>query len=212
MKCKNCKTKIQSNQKFCPECGAEITNKKKANKSKTFILIVLLVTLCTTLVVAINSISEKREVKADLSVTLDVILDKSSEEAYLYTAEQNYTDVINNEELAAKFNKKCCYDIKKIKIQDNLATVRILFSSPDFYKYLESNVTKLSNPGAIENELIENIDKNIQLKNYEFEIQLKKVGEHWLLKPNAELSNALSGNLSNGYSIITVNIVNKIMG
>lgn len=32
MKCKNCKTKIKSNQKFCPECGAEIKPKKTLSK------------------------------------------------------------------------------------------------------------------------------------------------------------------------------------
>lgn len=32
MKCKNCKTKIKSNQKFCPECGAEVDHKKTLSK------------------------------------------------------------------------------------------------------------------------------------------------------------------------------------
>lgn len=32
MRCNSCKTKIKSNQKFCPECGAEITPKKTLSK------------------------------------------------------------------------------------------------------------------------------------------------------------------------------------
>lgn len=32
MKCKNCKTKIKNNQKFCPECGAEVHHKKTLSK------------------------------------------------------------------------------------------------------------------------------------------------------------------------------------
>ena len=32
MKCKNCKTKIKSSQKFCPECGAEIKSKQTLSK------------------------------------------------------------------------------------------------------------------------------------------------------------------------------------
>lgn len=32
MKCKNCKTKIKSNHKFCPECGAEIKPKRTLSK------------------------------------------------------------------------------------------------------------------------------------------------------------------------------------
>ena len=32
MKCKNCNTEITENQKFCPECGAEIKPKKTLSK------------------------------------------------------------------------------------------------------------------------------------------------------------------------------------
>lgn len=32
MKCKNCKKELKPNQKFCPECGAEINTKKKLSK------------------------------------------------------------------------------------------------------------------------------------------------------------------------------------
>lgn len=37
MKCKNCKTKIEANQKFCPECGTEIKCKKLSKKARAII-------------------------------------------------------------------------------------------------------------------------------------------------------------------------------
>ncbi len=37
MKCKNCKTKLKSNQKFCPECCAEVKVKKMSKKERALI-------------------------------------------------------------------------------------------------------------------------------------------------------------------------------
>lgn len=176
-------------------------------------LICCIVVITSTIFIGIH-FYYKNQVKEDLSVTLDALTGKSPENPYIYSSVQKYESIISDKALSDKINKKCTYKINKTKINENEATVDILFSAPDIYEYL--NNKSQDNDFISVSDLITNItndiDSEIQLKTYEIQIELIKSNDKWYLKPNSELSNALSGGLLKWYSDIGKNKINEFIG
>lgn len=227
MICSNCKNEIIEGLKFCPKCGHEIVcdaNEDKAVSNKntkkikaliavvSVIMIIAFIFACFSI---INIMKCKNEVKEDLSLTLSVLTmqNESDNNYYIYSVDNDEFSLFMNDELAKSFGSKCTYKIEKIKIKNDEAVVKLSVSSPDIYKFLSNNVdpNKKYKSEELSDMILKNIDSNISLATNEFEVELIKINGHWYLKPNSDLSNALSGNMVSWYSGIGENIVNGLL-
>lgn len=226
MKCIKCGTELKNDQNFCPKCGCERVQNSElnldvkrinANNKKKIIIIFIILSIIIASIsigwISSEVLKSKGEVKRDLSVTLSVLMMQSEEPYYIYSVDDEKIELINDEKLSENFYKKCTYEIKKVKIVKDEATVDLNFSSPDIYDFLETSIdhTKTYKHDELVSEIINGLNNNVKFKTYQIQVKLIKVNGNWYLKPNSQLSNALSGNLISWYSELGGNIVNSLL-
>ncbi len=165
---------------------------------KILICIVLIVCLVTIFLCFRNKNNHPAEqMRDDLSASLDAVInEKDSDEQYIYDAGMwnNLTDAGTG---LNAVKKQVTYEI--VELNDGKA--KILFTAPDVMAIFQSAA---NNGAADENELMEALNNALQndfpVKEFDVEIQLKNIENHWYLVPNDKLSNALSGGLMEAYT------------
>ena len=112
-------------------------------------------------------------------------------------------------------NDAITYEIRSVQIDGTRATASIFITAPNLYAILTDVASHLHYDADIE-ELFAGIrvtlDSDYEIFEDIVDVWLERMDNHWFLIPNAELSNALSGNLIKGYIRIVDEIVDDLIG
>ena len=142
--------------------------------------------------------SNQSGMEDDLTSTLDAMISQQeTQEAYLY--DMSFLEENDGETTTLELiRQKVTYEIMELK--DSAAIVR--FTVPDVVAMLESAAAEesVADTAQLLHALEQALQQEFPTKEYEVEIPMEKVEEHWYLVPNDTLENALSGGLVEAYS------------
>ncbi len=193
-----------------------MTQKKKHIILLCIIAVVLVAIITTVTILCINKTNERKLAKQDIIVTLDSILNRSEKDGYILGMNMSSSaSLLNSNETSDKINSLISYSIDSVKIKNLVGTVKISIVSPDLHTILKDiNATEeIINDS---DKLLSEINQSLNSDEYPkfettIEAQIEKLGDHWFLIPNSQLSNALSGNLTQAYSQLGNNIINELI-
>lgn len=211
MKCKNCKTKLKSNQKLCPDCGDEIrqndTLRKRNNKK------VLITLISTFLIILIGvggwfiyhfihqSIDVTSEATSTITSFFDAYCSKSGDaNIYLTSTSMDDTPITYKgyQGYCAEKIKYKILDVSKSNNDNELLTVKVEIQNIDLNVVLNKlNEKTFNNDDEIMEyfySLIQSVDAPTH--TYQCDIKCKEYPTGMKILFDAELSNALLG----GYS------------
>jgi len=154
----------------------------------------------------------------DLTITLDAILGRTNEQGYIMGFPTLGTEpLFNDDEVAEKMNAAITYEVMDVQIDGTIATATIFVSAPDLSIILRDAVSLLLAGDSDDvNELLAIVGAalNSEHEVFEntFEVDLELLDDNWFLVPNAEFSNALSGNLIQLYAQMVEVMIHDMMG
>ena len=154
----------------------------------------------------------------DLTITLDAILGRTNEQGYIMGFPTLGTEpLFNDDEIAEKMNAAITYEVMGVHIDGTIATATIFVSAPDLSIILRDAVSLLLAGDSDDvNELLAIVSAALNLEHevFEntFEVYLELLDGNWFLVPNAEFSNALSGNLIQLYAQMVEVMIQDMMG
>lgn len=165
---------------------------------KIIICTVLAVCMVTIFLCFRNKKTDSAEqMEDDLSASLDAVINETeSDKLYIYDAGiwNNLTDTGTG---LNAVKKQVTYEIVEL----NEGKAKILFTAPDVIAILQSAA---SAGAADEEELMDTLNDALQndfpVKEFDVEIQLNNIENHWYMVPNDKLNNALSGGLMEAYT------------
>ena len=166
----------------------------------------ILAALLTILLFTLSGCGNEKDIRKDLESTLNELISQSgSEEVYVYRADIFQEDS-GSEITLDNLRSKVTYKIRDIG--DSKATV--VFTAPDTMALLNAAVQSgVSDTEELMGAVDEALQGDFPTCEYEVELELKEMNEHWYLVPNAQLENALSGGLLDGYSEGVMDYVNR---
>lgn len=153
----------------------------------------------------------------DLQITLDSILGRTDADGYIFGFPTDAGALISDDEIAGKINAAITYEIVDVQIEDTGATATIFISAPDLSIILADVVSRLV---VDENDDIDELLSQVRLtlnSDHEMfedtvEVRLELLNGNWFLIPNAEFSNALSGNLIQLYARMIDEFMDELVG
>lgn len=157
------------------------------------------------------------QASSDLEHSLQALISGNTDDAYLYeptpsnTAEDS-SDTSSND-AAQQITSACTYEITDLSVGDNntSATAQVTITAPDMNTILSEEAQKSpADSDALVQAALSRLSSEFPTKEFPITVELYYSGEHWMLSPSGELSNALSGGLNQSYFSMGQTIVDEL--
>ncbi|HIV24492.1 MAG TPA: hypothetical protein IAB71_01705 [Candidatus Scatomonas pullistercoris] len=155
--------------------------------------------LAVCLTAALSACQKKADdsLEADLRVSLDTLIQgEDLQDSYIYETDLWNSVQGGSPELDA-VRSKITYKITDAEE----GSAKVQFFAPDVLTILE---TAVSEGAGDTQELLDALEDSLRgsfpIKEFQTELELRQVEDHWYLLPNDELNNALSGGLMEAYT------------
>lgn len=181
---------------------------------KKTIAYVLLALLAVSLLGGCNKKSAS-SAKNDITAQIEEMLGTSyeNEESGIFGELVGNNQIFSDDEYGRKISEKVEYEIESVDVKGENGTVTIKIKSPDVYEILKESVSEVGNKEDVDRLLAvvsEKLDGNYPEISKTVTCDIKLENEEWTLVFNAEMLNALSGNLYSGYMGIADGVIESV--